>query len=65
MDVVLKKPDRIEEDIPAPYAIYKLTKDNPGVILLTLGSLTNIAMAFNLYPDLKNYVSKKYRKRPE
>ena len=57
-DVVLEKPDRIEEDIPAPYAIYKLAKDNPGVILLTLGPLTNIAMAFNLYPDLKNYVSK-------
>ncbi|BAL81538.1 nucleoside hydrolase [Caldisericum exile] len=57
-NVELEKSEKIAEEIPAPFAIYKLAKENPGIILLTLGPLTNIAMAFNLYPELKNYVSK-------
>lgn len=57
-DVELEKSPKSEEELPAPYAIYKLARENPGIVLLTLGPLTNIAMAFNLYPDLKNYVSK-------
>jgi len=56
-DVVLPPSPKTYEEIPAPYAIYKLAKENAPVILLALGPLTNIAMAFDLYPDLKNYVS--------
>ncbi|HAK45990.1 MAG TPA: hypothetical protein DCO79_08755, partial [Spirochaeta sp.] len=32
-------------------------KANPGLQLVTLGPLTNIAVAFNLYPELKDLVS--------
>jgi len=57
-NVELPKAPRKVSEIPAPYAIYKLARENPGVTLVTLGPLTNIAMAINLYPELKKNVSK-------
>lgn len=57
-DVVLEAPYKTYNDEPAPYAIYKLAKEAGNVILLTLGPLTNVAMALNLYPDLPKYISK-------
>ena len=54
--VILPETDKKEETIKAPDAIFKLAKENEGLIVVTLGPLTNIAMAINLYPELKNYV---------
>ena len=41
----------------APQGIYHLAKENPGITLVTLGPLTNLAMALNLHPDLPELVS--------
>jgi inosine-uridine nucleoside N-ribohydrolase len=57
-DVELPEALRGASEIPAPYAIYKLARENPGLTLVTLGPLTNIAMAINLYPELKKNISK-------
>ncbi len=43
-------------DIPAPVAIYRIAKENPGITLVTLGPLTNVAIALNLYPELGNFI---------
>ncbi len=55
-DVELPSTDKKVEDISAPEAIYRVARENPGITLVTLGPLTNVAMAFNLFPDLKDYV---------
>ena len=57
-DVELPEALRGALEIPAPYAICKLARENPGLTLVTLGPLTNIAMAINLYPELKKNVSR-------
>jgi len=57
-DVELPRAVRNFEDIPAPSAIFNIASKNPGLTLVTLGPLTNIAMALNLYPELKDYVSR-------
>jgi purine nucleosidase len=50
-------PSRIvEQQERAPAGIYRLARQNPGLTLLTLGPLSNIAMAVNLYPELKDLV---------
>ena len=50
-------PPRIpEQQERAPAGICRLARENPGLTLLTLGPLTNIAMAVNLYPELKELV---------
>lgn len=54
--VILPETDKKEERIKAPDAIFKLARENEGLTIVTLGPLTNIAMAINLYPELKNYV---------
>ncbi len=41
----------------APEGIARLAGENPGLALLTLGPLTNIAVALNLYPELKGLIS--------
>ncbi len=55
-NVELPRTAKSVEGISAPEAIYRIAKENPGIIFVTLGPLTNIAMAFNLYPDLKDLV---------
>lgn len=50
-------PARIaEQEERALAAIFRLARENPGLTLLTLGPLSNIAMAVNLYPELKELV---------
>lgn len=56
-NVNLKESKRKEEEIPAPVAIYEISKKEGPIDIITLGPLTNIAMALNLYPDLKNYIN--------
>ncbi|MGA2614829.1 MAG: nucleoside hydrolase [Spirochaetia bacterium] len=46
-----------EQPERAPEAIARLARQSPGLTLLTLGPLTNIAMALNLYPELKGLIS--------
>jgi len=47
----------VEQQERAPAGIYRLARENPGLTLLTLGPLTNIAMGVNLYPALKELVA--------
>ena len=42
----------------APIAIYEIAKENPGITLITLGPLTNVAMAFNLHPELEHLIGR-------
>ena len=42
----------------APEGVARLARENPGLTLLTLGPLTNIAIALNLYPELKGLIAK-------
>jgi purine nucleosidase len=54
--IELPPPRMIEQEERAPAGIYRMARENPGLTLLTLGPLTNIAMAVNLYPELKELV---------
>jgi len=50
-------PPRVSEQTErAPDGTARLARENPGLTLLTLGPLTNIAIAFNLHPELKELV---------
>ena len=40
----------------APQALHALAQAHPGLTLLTLGPLTNVAMALSLYPDLPRFI---------
>ena len=55
-NVELPPPRMVEQAARAPEAIARLARDNPGLTLLTLGPLTNVAIAVNLYPDLKGRI---------
>lgn len=59
-EIDLKYSQRKEEEISAPQAIYKIAKEENGIDLITLGPLTNVSIALNLYPDLKNYIKEIY-----
>ena len=51
-------PPRMDEQAPrAPEGIVRLARENPGMTLLTLGPLTNVAIALNLYPELVGLIS--------
>jgi purine nucleosidase len=54
--IELPPPRITEQQERAPAGVYRLARENPGLTLLTLGPLTNIAMAVNLYPELKDLV---------
>ena len=54
--VELPPPRMTEQAVRAPEAISRLARENPGITLLTLGPLTNVAIAVNLYPDLKGRI---------
>lgn len=56
-DIDLKYSERKEEDLNAIDAIYKISKEEKFIDIITLGPLTNISIALNLYPDLKNYIN--------
>jgi len=55
-DVELPENTKREEPIMAPAGLYKAAKQNPGLTLVTIGPLTNIAMSINLYPELKKLI---------
>jgi purine nucleosidase len=49
---------RVAEQEPAVDAILRLVLANPGIEILTLGPLTNIALALRAHPDLAANVSR-------
>jgi inosine-uridine nucleoside N-ribohydrolase len=51
-DVELPPPRMSEQAARAPEGIVRLARENPGLTLLTLGPLSNVAIALNLYPEL-------------
>ncbi len=55
-DVELPVPTAAEAPERAPAGIRRLAAENPGLTLLTLGPLTNIAIAVNLYPELTKLI---------
>jgi pyrimidine-specific ribonucleoside hydrolase len=55
-DVVLPENSKTVETLMAPDGLYKSAKENPGLTLITLGPLTNIAMTINLFPELKSLI---------
>ncbi len=55
--VVLESPEKNAEKEDAAAGLLKAAKANPGMKLITLGPLTNIAAAFNLHPELSSLVS--------
>ncbi|MDA3938132.1 MAG: nucleoside hydrolase [Spirochaetia bacterium] len=55
-DVELPENSKIVETLMAPDGLCKAAKENPGLTLVTLGPLTNIAISINLFPELKNLI---------
>ncbi len=55
--VELPRPGIAERPERAPEGIARLARENPGLTLLTLGPLTNIAIALDLYPELKSQIA--------
>jgi purine nucleosidase len=51
-DVQLPPARMKEQAARAPEGLVRLARENPGLTLLTLGPLTNVAIALNLYPEL-------------
>jgi inosine-uridine nucleoside N-ribohydrolase len=56
-DVQLPPPRAKEQAERAPEGIMRLAHENPTLTLLTLGPLTNIAIALNLYPELSRLIA--------
>jgi purine nucleosidase len=56
-DVELPAARMTEQRERAPEGMARLARENPGLTLLTLGPLTNIAMTLNLYPELKGLIA--------
>ena len=48
-----KRPEKAD----AAEGLFRTAQNNPGLKIVTLGPLTNIAVAFNLFPRLKRLVS--------
>ncbi|HUI70926.1 MAG TPA: nucleoside hydrolase [Spirochaetia bacterium] len=46
-----------EQPRSAPEGIVRIARENPGITLLTLGPLTNVAIALNLFPELKGLIA--------
>ncbi len=55
-DVELPENTKKTESIMAPEGLYKAAKENPGLTLVTIGPLTNIAMSINMFPELKKLI---------
>ena len=56
-NIVLDAGGKTPEPQNAADGLLAAAKANPGMKLVTLGPLTNIALAFNLYPELSGLVS--------
>lgn len=54
------KAPRPLESTHAALGIIELAKRHPGCTLVTLGPLTNLAIALSIEPDLANYIGKTY-----
>ncbi|MBO7697962.1 MAG: nucleoside hydrolase, partial [Erysipelotrichaceae bacterium] len=58
-DVVIDRSDRKPHPLPACDVIYEQAKQcNGELVLVTVGPETNLALAFNKYPDLKHMIKK-------
>ena len=58
-DVVIDRSDRKPHPLPACDVIYEQAKlCNGELVLVTVGPETNLALAFNKYPDLKHMIKK-------
>jgi len=55
-DVDLPDAGKGVESAGAPEGILRLARENPGLSLVALGPLTNVAIALNLYPELEGLV---------
>ncbi len=55
-NVFLPETGKKADSMMAPEGLYVTAKNNPGLTLVTIGPMTNIAIALNLYPDLKEYI---------
>jgi purine nucleosidase len=55
-DVELPPPAAREQDARAPEGILRIARENPGLTILALGPLTNLAIAVNLYPELTGLI---------
>jgi inosine-uridine nucleoside N-ribohydrolase len=55
-DVVLPENSKTVDNLMVPDGLYKAAKENPGLTIVTLGPLTNIAMSINLFPELKSLI---------
>ena len=53
-DVELPPNSKTVESLMAPDGLHKAAKENPGMTLVALGPLTNLAMSINLFPELKS-----------
>ena len=51
-------PRRAPEKIGAPEAIVELIKAHPGIVMVTLGPLTNVALALQRRPEIAKSVSR-------
>lgn len=48
--------ERAPGDLRAPEGMARIARQNPGLTLVALGPLTNLAIALNLYPELAGLV---------
>ena len=53
-DVQLPQTGKSAENAGAPDGLLYLARENPGLTLVALGPLTNVAMALNIYPELED-----------
>jgi inosine-uridine nucleoside N-ribohydrolase len=55
-DVRLDDAGKSLEDTGVPEGMLRLARENPGLSLIALGPLTNVAIALNLYPELEGLI---------
>ncbi len=56
-DIELPRSGITLRESDAPQGMYEIARANPGMTFVTLGPLTNLAMAINLHPDIVDLVS--------
>ncbi len=55
-DVELPRNSKTVDTLMAPDGLYKAAKETPGLTLVALGPLTNVAISINLFPELKSLI---------
>lgn len=55
-DIVLPENSKTVDTLMAPDGLYKAAIENPGLTLVALGPLTNIAISINMFPELKGLI---------